>query len=60
MYTLLSICYVLHPMKLEEGVLSQLSDKYQDKQLKMLRGLVFFTCGLCVMIFWYVLIGYDI
>lgn len=41
MFSLLSICHVLHPMKLEEGILSLLSDKYQDKQLKMQRGFVF-------------------
>ena len=38
MFTLLSICYVLHPMKLEEAIQSQLGDKYHDKPLKMQKG----------------------
>ncbi|KAF6019700.1 EIF3L [Bugula neritina] len=38
MYTLLNICLVLHPMRIDESVHSQLQDKYQEKKLKMQKG----------------------
>jgi len=38
MYTLLNICLVLHPMRIDESVHSQLQDKYQDKKLRMQKG----------------------
>ncbi|XP_067950431.1 eukaryotic translation initiation factor 3 subunit L-like [Watersipora subatra] len=38
MYTLLNICLVLHPMRIDESVHSQLQDKHQDKRLKMQKG----------------------
>merc|ERR1719422_1656206 len=38
MYTLLSICLVLHPMRIDESVHSYLREKYQDKMNKMQRG----------------------
>lgn len=40
MYTLLNICLVLHPKRIDEGVHSQLQDKYQDKKLRMQKGWV--------------------
>lgn len=35
MYTLLAICLVLHPMRIDESVHSHLREKYADKQLRM-------------------------
>ncbi|PVD37619.1 hypothetical protein C0Q70_00215 [Pomacea canaliculata] len=35
MYTLLAICLVLHPMRIDESVHSQLREKYADKMLRM-------------------------
>ena len=44
MYTLLAICLVLHPMRIDESVHSQLREKFQDKMLRMQKGLVFIAC----------------
>lgn len=38
MYTLLAICLVLHPMRIDETVHQQLREKFSDKMLKMQRG----------------------
>lgn len=38
MYTLLAICLVLHPMRIDESVHSHLREKYADKQLRMQKG----------------------
>ncbi|XP_061196125.1 eukaryotic translation initiation factor 3 subunit L-like [Saccostrea echinata] len=38
MYTLLAICLVLHPMRIDESVHSQLREKFQDKMLRMQKG----------------------
>jgi translation initiation factor 3 subunit L len=38
MYTLLAICLVLHPMRIDESVHSQLREKYGDKMLRMQKG----------------------
>lgn len=38
MYTLLSMCLVLYPMRIDESVHSHLREKYQDKMNKMQRG----------------------
>lgn len=38
MYTLLAICLVLHPQRIDESVHSQLRDKYGERMLKMQRG----------------------
>ncbi|XP_054720262.1 LOW QUALITY PROTEIN: eukaryotic translation initiation factor 3 subunit L-like [Uloborus diversus] len=38
MYTLLTICLVLHPQRIDESVLSTLKENYGDKLLKMQRG----------------------
>lgn len=35
MYTMLAICLVLHPMRIDESVHSHLREKYADKQLRM-------------------------
>ncbi|KAL8567654.1 Eukaryotic translation initiation factor 3 subunit L [Nucella lapillus] len=35
MYTLLAICLVLHPMRIDESVHSHLREKFADKQLRM-------------------------
>nr|KAG5713471.1 hypothetical protein BaRGS_025019 [Batillaria attramentaria] len=35
MYTLLAICLVLHPMRIDESVHSHLREKYADKMLRM-------------------------
>ena len=40
MYTLLAICLVLHPMRIDESVHSQLREKFQDKMLRMQKGYV--------------------
>jgi translation initiation factor 3 subunit L len=40
MYTLLAICLVLHPMRIDETVHQQLREKFSDKMLKMQRGCV--------------------
>lgn len=41
MYTLLAICLVLHPMRIDESVHSQLREKFQDKMLRMQKGYVY-------------------
>lgn len=38
MYILLSICLVLHPMRIDESVHSQLREKHGDRMLKMQKG----------------------
>ncbi|KFM78528.1 Eukaryotic translation initiation factor 3 subunit L, partial [Stegodyphus mimosarum] len=38
MYTLLAICLVLHPQRIDESVLSTLKENYGDKLLRMQRG----------------------
>ncbi|KAK6169059.1 hypothetical protein SNE40_020183 [Patella caerulea] len=38
MYTLLSICLTLHPMRIDESVHSQLREKCADKMLRMQKG----------------------
>ncbi|KAK7002945.1 eukaryotic translation initiation factor 3 subunit L, partial [Biomphalaria glabrata] len=38
MYTLLSICLVLYPMRIDESVHSHLREKYQDKMNRMQKG----------------------
>ncbi|XP_052069972.1 eukaryotic translation initiation factor 3 subunit L-like [Mytilus californianus] len=38
MYTLLAICLVLHPMRIDESVHSQLREKFADKMLRMQKG----------------------
>ncbi|XP_043210586.1 eukaryotic translation initiation factor 3 subunit L-like, partial [Amphibalanus amphitrite] len=38
MYTLLAMCLVLHPQSIDESVQSVLSEKYQERMLKMSRG----------------------
>jgi len=38
MYTLLSMCLVLHPMRIDETVHSQLREKHGDKMLRMAKG----------------------
>ncbi|XP_060079974.1 eukaryotic translation initiation factor 3 subunit L-like isoform X1 [Ylistrum balloti] len=38
MYTLLAICLVLHPMRIDESVHSQLREKFADKTLRMQKG----------------------
>jgi len=38
MYTLLSICLVLHPMRIDESVHSYLREKFQDKMNRMQKG----------------------
>lgn len=38
MYTLLSICLVLHPMRIDESVHSQLREKHGDKMQRMQKG----------------------
>lgn len=38
MYTLLAICLVLHPIRIDESVHSQLREKFADKMLKMSKG----------------------
>jgi len=38
MYTLLSICLVLHPMRIDESVHSHLREKYQEKMNRMQKG----------------------
>ena len=43
MYTLLSICLVLHPMRIDETVHSQLREKYSDKMLRMQKGSVLYS-----------------
>lgn len=35
MYTLLAICLVLHPMRIDESVHSQLREKYSDKMIRL-------------------------
>lgn len=35
MYTLLAICLVLHPMRIDESVHSQLKEKYGDKMIRL-------------------------
>ncbi len=38
MYTLLAICLVLHPMRIDESVHSQLREKFGDKMLRLQKG----------------------
>jgi translation initiation factor 3 subunit L len=38
MYTLLALCLVLHPMRIDESVHSQLREKFADKMLRMQKG----------------------
>lgn len=38
MYTLLNICLVLHPMRIDESLQTVLQDKYHDKKLRMQKG----------------------
>ncbi|XP_071128862.1 eukaryotic translation initiation factor 3 subunit L-like [Mytilus edulis] len=38
MYTLLAQCLVLHPMRIDESVHSQLREKFADKMLRMQKG----------------------
>lgn len=38
MYTVLAICLVLHPMRIDESVHSQLREKYGDRMLRMQKG----------------------
>ncbi|XP_052759791.1 eukaryotic translation initiation factor 3 subunit L-like [Mya arenaria] len=38
MYTLLAICLVLHPIRIDESVHSQLREKFADKMLRMSKG----------------------
>jgi len=38
MYTLLAMCLVLHPMRIDETVHSQLREKFADKMLRMQKG----------------------
>lgn len=38
MYTLLAICLVLHPQRIDESVHSHLRDKFGDRMIKMQRG----------------------
>ncbi|XP_067671380.1 eukaryotic translation initiation factor 3 subunit L-like isoform X1 [Haliotis asinina] len=38
MYTLLAICLVLHPMRIDESVHSQLREKFADKMLRLQKG----------------------
>lgn len=38
MYTLLAICLVLHPMRIDESVHSQLREKFADRMLRMGKG----------------------
>ncbi|GFO02337.1 eukaryotic translation initiation factor 3 subunit l [Plakobranchus ocellatus] len=38
MYTLLSMCLVLYPMRIDESVHSHLREKYQDKMNRMQKG----------------------
>jgi len=38
MYTLLAICLVLHPMRIDESVHSQLREKFGDRMLRMQKG----------------------
>ena len=38
MYTLLAVCLVLHPMRIDESVHSQLREKFADKMLRMQKG----------------------
>ncbi|XP_023929975.1 eukaryotic translation initiation factor 3 subunit L-like [Lingula anatina] len=38
MYTLLAICLVLHPMRIDESVHTQLREKFGDRMLKMQKG----------------------
>ncbi|ELT93773.1 hypothetical protein CAPTEDRAFT_152273 [Capitella teleta] len=38
MYTLLAICLVLHPMRIDESVHQQLREKFADKMLRMQKG----------------------
>ncbi|KAL3877920.1 hypothetical protein ACJMK2_035561 [Sinanodonta woodiana] len=38
MYTLLAICLVLHPIRIDESVHSQLREKFADKMLRMQKG----------------------
>ena len=38
MYTLLAMCLVLHPMRIDESVHSQLREKYGDRMLRMQKG----------------------
>merc|ERR1712110_563203 len=38
MYTLLSMCLVLHPMRIDESVHSHLREKYQEKMNRMQKG----------------------
>ena len=59
MYTLLAICLVLHPMRIDESVHSHLREKYADKQLRMQKrsatvyfGLYFFLSGCLSMLCW--------
>ena len=64
MYTLLNICLVLHPMRIDESVHSQLQDKYQDKKLRMQKGSViipFHTSQRCAIFFspWLLLIIFS-
>ncbi len=40
MYTLLAICLVLHPMRIDESVHSQLREKFADKMLRLQKGWV--------------------
>ena len=35
MYNLLAICLVLHPIRIDESVHSQLREKFADKMLRM-------------------------
>lgn len=38
MYTMLAICLVLHPMRIDESVHSQLREKFSEKMLRMQKG----------------------
>ena len=38
MYTLLAMCLVLHPMRIDESIHSQLREKFGDRMLRMQKG----------------------
>ena len=38
MYTLLAISLVLHPMRIDESIHSQLREKFGDRMLRMQKG----------------------
>ena len=38
MYVLLSMCLALHPMRIDEGVQSQLQEKFPDRVIRLQKG----------------------